>query len=355
MIYLDHNASTPLLPEVRAALIDALDRHVANASSPHRLAREAAAAAEEARAQVARLAGRAPREVLFTSGATEANALALAGITSEERPELWATAVEHPSVLAWATRRLPVDGRGVIDLDQLEQALRRDGRRVAALSVMAANNETGVLQPLAEVAALAAAHGVRLHCDATQLPGRLPFEVPADLITISAHKMGGPKGVGALIGLPPRPFLRGGTQERGLRPGTPNVPGIVGFGVAAALAPARAPMDPGPRDRLERAIRALGALIVGEGAPRLPNTVTAVFDAPGDLVAAALDLEGVAVSNGSACGSGAAATSAVLAAMGLRGVPVRFSLGADTVVDEVPDVLARVLARCRELQVGAGA
>lgn len=345
-LYLDHNATCPLLPAARAAMLDATDRLWANPSSPHRAGREAAAAIETARRQVAALVGKDPRQVVFTSGATEANALALTGMRTDERPLVWTSAVEHPSALAWADATIPVDRHGVIDLDALAEALARDGERVAVLSVMAANNETGVLQPVAQAAALARAAGVVLHCDATQLPGRLPAAVPADLITLSAHKLGGPRGVGALIGAPsPRPLLRGGPQERSRRAGTSNTPGILGFGAAAAHAAARSAFDPGPRDQLEATARRLGARILGEGAPRLPNTLSALFPQPGELVVAALDLEGVAVSTGSACASGASEPSHVLRAMGQEGVPVRFSLGPDTKVDVVVEILELVLRR----------
>lgn len=349
MIYLDHNASAPLLPEVRAALVEALALD-GNPSSPHRAGREAAMALDRARAQVGRLCGRDPREVVFTSGATEANALALAGLTSEARPEVWVSAVEHPSALAWGARRLPVDGRGLLDLERLAALLEAHGQRVAVLSVQAANNETGVLQPVAAITRLARAHGVITHCDAAQIPGRLPLAIDADLITLSAHKMGGPKGVGALIGRPtPRPLLRGGPQERGIRPGTPALPSIVGFGVAAELAHVRPPLGPEARDRLQARVRALGARVLGEGAPRLPNTLSALFEVPGDVLVAALDLAGVAASTGSACASGASEPSHVVEAMGLQGVPVRFSLGPDSMQDHEVAVVAQALERAIHL------
>lgn len=354
MIYLDHNATAPLLPAARAAMLDALDRCWANPDSPHAAGRAAAMAVDRARSAVAALVGRDPRELIFTSGATEANALALSGLCSDERPEVWVSAVEHPSALAWGTRRMPVDGRGVIELAALEAALGKGADRVAVLSVMAANHETGVLQPVAEVAELARRAGVPFHCDATQIPGRVTFTFDADLITISAHKFGGPKGVGALLSRARlRPLLRGGSQERGRRAGTPNVPGIVGMGAAAAEI-AGTTQDPGARDRLEAACRALGGLILGEGAPRLPNTLAVLFPVPGDLVVSALDLEGIAVSAGATCASGSSAPSPVLAAMGVHGTPVRFSLGPDSrspvgCVEAALPALARVMARMEVL------
>lgn len=346
MHYLDHNATTPLLPEARAAMLDAMDRLWANPSSPHAAGRAAAMAIDRARQQVAALFGRAARDVTFTSGATEANALALSGLRTSARPEVWTSAVEHPSALAWADRRVPVDRRGVLDLDALDEALASGGARVAVLSVMAANNETGVLQPVDEIGRRARAAGVLYHCDATQLPGRVATSVEADLITLSAHKIGGPRGAGALIGAVPfQPLLRGGPQERGRRAGTPNTPAIVGFGVAAERARQHPSFDPGPRDALEEACRRLGATILGEGAPRLPNTLSALFPAPGELIVSALDLEGVAVSTGSACASGASEPSHVVRAMGFEGVPVRFSLGSDTEVSSVIGALELVLRR----------
>ena len=345
-IYLDYNATCLLLPAARAAMLDATDRLWANPSSPHSAGREAARAVDQARRQVAALTDRDPRDVIFTSGATEANALALTGLRTEARPMVWTSAVEHPSALAWADTTLPVDARGVLDLDALADALARSGHRVAVVSVMAANNETGVLQPVAEIAAMVRAAGAVFHCDATQIPGRLPVRLDADLITLSAHKLGGPRGVGALIGRPaPRPLLRGGPQERGARAGTLNTPGIVGFGAAASHVAALPPFDPGPRDALEAAAMRLGATILGSGAPRLPNTLSARFGPPGELVVAALDLEGVAVSTGSACASGASEPSHVLRAMGQEGVPVRFSLGPDTSVEVVVEILEAVLRR----------
>lgn len=339
MIYLDHNATTPLLP----AAFDAMQPWLGIAANPfsaHRLGRSAAAALDRARAQVAALVGWHREGVIFTGGATEANATAL-------HFGRWkVSAVEHPSVLAWSDHVLPVDSAGRVRLD----AVGDDLDAFTGLSVMLANNETGVVQPVAELAALARRAGVLLHVDASQAPGRLPMRIEADLVTLSAHKFGGPQGVGALLvrpGLEIQPLLRGGPHERGRRAGTPNVAGIVGMGAAAAAT--FEAMSPGKRDRLERALVAHGGRVAGAGADRLPNTTCVAFDAvdAGDLVMA-LDLEGVAVSVGSACASGSPEPSHVLKAMGFRGNAVRFSLGANTTdaeVDAAADAVGRILAR----------
>lgn len=352
-LYLDHNATSPLLPEARAAFVDALDRAWGNPSSPHAAGREAASVLDRARRQVGTLVDRDPRSVVFTSGATEANSLALQGLVSSERPLRVVSAIEHPSVRAWGDLVVACLPNGQVDLVSLDRTLSEHPGRIAVVSIMAANNETGVVQPLVEVAACLREHGVPLHVDATQLPGRLPVRVPADLITLSAHKFGGPRGAGCLVvpaGLQPRmaALLRGGPQERGLRGGTENVAACAGMGAAAAAA-ARHTLSPAPRDALEAACRALGAVILGADAPRLPNTVTALFDVPGDLLVMGLDLEGVAASTGSACSSGAAKPSHVVEAMGLSGVPLRLSTGWDT-PSQIPEAVAAlraVVARTR--------
>lgn len=353
MHYFDHNASAPMPAAVRAAMLQALESLPGNPHSPHAAGRAAAAAVEQAREQVAAMVGRPARQVHFTSGATEANAWALRGLRQAARargviaPRILASAVEHPSVRAWADLELPVDDAGRVDLDALDAALRTHAGNVACVSVMVANHETGVLQPLPEIARRCRAAGVPLHCDAAQAPGRIPLHdtALADLLTLSAHKLGGPQGVGALVGpvMPPS-LLRGGAQERGARAGTVPVALVVGFGQAASLA---RPMDPGPRDRLEAAAVALGATVLGQGAPRLPNTTCLLFDVPGDLLVMALDLEGVATSTGAACSSGAAEESHVLRAMGRRGLPVRLSLGHDQDVTPAVQALTRVLERAR--------
>lgn len=353
MLYLDHNASVPMPAAVQAAVCRALAELPGNSHSAHGLGRAAAAAVEQARARVGELLGRSARQVCFTSGATEANAWALQGLRQAardrgvERPLILASAVEHESVRAWADLLVSVDGRGVVDLGALDALLAAHEGRVAAVSVMAANNETGVIQPLDQVAIRCRAVGVPLHCDAAQAPGRIGLAptTAATLVTLSAHKLGGPQGVGALVGaLHPPPLLRGGAQERGARAGTVPVAAVVGMGEAARLC---RPMDPGPRDRLEAAAVALGGEVMGEGAPRLPNTSCLLFDVPGDLLVMGLDLEGVAASAGAACSSGAAVESHVLRAMGRPGLPLRLSLGPDQDPSPAIAALTRVLARAR--------
>lgn len=341
MIYLDHNATTPLAVAALEAMIPWLGRP-ANPFSAHALGREAAAAVDRARAQVAALAGWAREGVIFTSGATEANATVL-------REGRWlVSAVEHPSVLAWSDRRAAVDAQGRVRVEPLAVPGALDG--YTGLSVMLANNETGVLQPVVELAAIARRVGVLFHVDASQAPGRVPMRIDADFVTLSGHKFGGPQGVGALLvraGLQVEPLLRGGPQERGRRAGTQNVAGAVGMGAAAAAL--RDAASPTRRDRLERALVAIGGRVAGADASRLPNTTAVAFDTieAGDLVMA-LDLEGVAVSVGSACASGSPEPSHVLRAMGFTGSAVRFSLGPATTDEEVDAVaasVARVLAR----------
>jgi cysteine desulfurase len=340
--YLDHNATTPLLPVARAAMLEALS--AANTASAHAAGQAAAMVVDAARRKVGALLGRDPRQVTFTSGATEANATILRGLRTPQRTAVLVSAVEHPSVMAHATHTIPVDRDGVVRLDALAALVGELSESLAVISVMAANNETGVLQPVDAVAELAASVGVPLHCDATQLIGRLPVSLAADWLTISAHKFGGPMGVGALVGEGElTPLLPGGTQERGRRAGTHNVAGIAGMGAAAEAAGS---MRCDGRDALEACCRALGGEILGEGAPRLPNTLSVLFPIPGDLIVMALDLAGVYASNGSACSSGAASESHVIRAMGYHGIPVRFSLGADTDTAPVLPILERVLSQC---------
>ncbi len=332
MIYLDHNATTPLCAAARVAM-EPWWAVPANPFSAHAYGRHAAAAVDDARARVAALFGWEREGVVFTSGATEANTTVLS------RGRWIVSAVEHPSALTWGAEQIPVDADGVVRLDVLDAALSRGA--VDGVSVMAANNETGVLQPIAAVRAIARRHGVLLHVDASQLPGRVEPAVDADFVTISAHKMGGPQGVGALLvrrGVRMEPLLPG-PQERARRGGTPNVAGIVGMGAAAA----GSTLLPDLRDRLERGLGALGGVVAGAGAPRLPNTSSVAFagiDA-GDLVMA-LDLAGVATSVGSACASGSPEPSHVLRAMGFHGSAVRFSTGAKTTQAEIDAAIAAV-------------
>jgi cysteine desulfurase len=347
-IYLDYNATTPLRREARAAMIEAL-AEVGNPSSVHRFGQRARRRVEEARAQVAALVAATPAEIVFTSGGTEANNLALAG---SGRPRLLISAIEHDSVLAAApeAERIPVDADGIVALDALEALLAADPSPTL-VSVMLANNETGVIQPIAEVAARAHAHCALLHVDAIQAAGKVPVDVRAigaDLLSLSAHKLGGPQGVGALVvrpGVSLAARQRGGGQERGLRAGTENVPGIVGFGAAAEVA-GRGPDDhvrlEALRDRIEAGVAALSPAtrFFGKGVVRLGNT--ACFTMPGvpsETQVIALDLAGVAVSAGSACSSGKVRPSHVLRAMGASeaeaGSAIRVSLGWQTEDSEV--------------------
>ncbi|BBO12813.1 cysteine desulfurase [Bradyrhizobium ottawaense] len=368
-VYLDWNATTPLRAEARRAMLAAWDL-VGNPSSVHAEGREARRLIEEARATLAVAVGALPRNVVFTSAGTEANALALSpGLRrSSGGPveRLLVSAVEHASVLAggrFAADKIgliPVMRSGVVDLDHLRSLL-RDGAP-ALVSVMAANNETGALQPVAEVARIVHKAGGLLHVDAIQALGKIPFEINAmgaDLATFSAHKVGGPKGVGALVvaegltGL--EPLLRGGGQELNRRAGTENVAGIAGFGAAVKAALQTLSEDAEQvatlRNRLENGIRGIaGATIFSDEVKRLPNTV--LFTAPGlkaETAVIGFDLEGIAVSSGSACSSGKVQPSHVLSAMGYDPAvaqgAVRLSLGWST----EPDDINRALEAWRKL------
>ena len=361
MIYLDNNASTELDPEVRDAIAAALDLY-GNPSSVHSAGRRARRAVEEAREEVAALVGATPGEIFFTSGGTEANALAIFGSVSAERGRLVSSAAEHPSVRE-PLARLAEEGfetvvvvpRPTGALDPAE-VVDRAPAGTLLVSVMAANNEYGGLYPVGEIAGELGRRGVRFHTDAIQAAGRMPLDVkawPIDLLSLSAHKIHGPKGVGALYvrrGVSLRAHVPGGGQEKKVRGGTENTAGIVGFGVAARLARERLVTEPKEiarlRDRLERGIleSVEGARAVGAGAPRLPNTTAILFEGvPGDALLFRLDLEGVAVSVGSACSSGTLAPSPAVLSLGLtpreaKGV-VRFSLSRLTTEDEIARVL----------------
>ncbi|MDQ5858166.1 MAG: cysteine desulfurase [Acidobacteriota bacterium] len=363
MIYLDNNASTPLDPAVRVAMDSAADLY-GNPSSVHSDGRRARRAIEEARVEVASLVGALPEEVFFTSGGTEANSLAIFGSTSGRSGRVVTTAAEHPSVRE-PVARLEEEGRIETvavrpePTGELDTAKVLDAAASGALlvSVMAANNEYGGLFPVSEIATPLRERGTLFHTDAVQAGGKVPIDVRSwnvDLLTLSAHKLHGPKGVGALFvrkGVSVRAHTPGGGQEKKLRPGTENTVGIVGFGVAARLARERmaveAPRIAARRDRLERGI--LEAIpdtrAVGGSAPRTPNTATILFDGvPGDALLFRLDLEGVAVSVGSACSSGTLTPSPAILALGFskeeaKGV-VRFSLSRLTTEDEIDRVLA---------------
>jgi cysteine desulfurase len=358
-VYLDWNATTPLRPEARAAMAAAWDLS-GNPSSVHAEGRASRSLVEDARAVLAEAVGTEPRNVVFTSGGTEANSLALTpGLkrkSSLKINRLVVSAIEHASVLAGgrfppeAIEVLGVSSSGVVDLDHLREIL-TDGPPVL-VSVMAANNETGALQPVAEIAKIVHGAGGLLHVDAIQMAGKIPFHVNdlgADLISVSAHKIGGPKGVGALVladgvdGL--EAAIRGGGQEKGRRAGTENVPGIVGFSAAVKAAMGSLDGDMGRvenlRNRLETGLRQTpGAFVFSEDAPRLPNTT--LFTVPGlkaETAVIGFDLEGIAVSSGSACSSGKVQPSHVLEAMGFGPGPakgaVRLSLGWSTTEADV--------------------
>jgi cysteine desulfurase len=356
-VYFDWNATTPLREAARQALQDAL-AVPGNPSSVHAEGRAARRLVEDARERVARLAGARPADVIFTSSGTEANALALTPdieTADEKRPRdrLFMSAIEHASVRTGgrfpraAVEDLPVDADGRLDLAGLAQSLARASRPL--VSIMLANNETGVVQPVAEAAALVHAAGGLLHVDAVQAAGRIACDIDtlgADLLTLSAHKIGGPKGVGALIRSGEDihfadPLIRGGGQERGMRAGTENVAGIAAFGAAAAASLTRRAEEAAAmlnqRNRLEAGLKAITpqAIIFGESTERLPNTT--LFALPGmkaETGVIAFDLEGVAVSSGSACSSGKVQPSHVLAAMGVSPAlvqgAVRASLGWET-------------------------
>ncbi len=337
--YLDHNATTPLRPEASAAMAEALAM-TGNASSVHRFGRHARRKIEAAREAVAALVGTRPEGVIFTSGGTEANNLALAGTA---RKRILVSAGEHDSVLNAVPDavRIPLTGAGLVEPAALDARL-GESDAPALVSIMLANNETGAIQPLAELARVARDHRALVHCDAVQAAGKLPLDLAAlgvDLISLSAHKLGGPQGVGALVlaaDLDVAPLLRGGGQERGRRAGTENLAGIAGFGAAAQAARAglgKAAALADLRDELERRLRqrAPEIRIFAEAAPRLANTCC--FATPGlaaETQVMALDLAGVAVSAGSACSSGKVAPSHVLAAMGAgaaAATAIRVSLG----------------------------
>ena len=348
--YLDFNAGSPAKPAVAAAVAAAMAAG-GNPSSVHRVGRLARATVDRARDSVAAMLGAGPGQVTFTSGGTEANAQALAAARAGRSGPVVVSAIEHPSVRECAAAmtddviHAPVNGDGVLELGALDQILAEND--CSAVSLMLANNETGVIQPVAEAAALAHRHGCLIHCDAAQAPGKIPLYfqgLDVDFLTLAAHKVSGPQGVGAVIvrdgeALPA--ILRGGGQESGQRAGTENVPGIAGFGVAADLARedlARAENLAAMRDEMEERLGQMARenftrmTIFGASAERLPNT--SLFAVPGmgsDIQVIALDLAGVAVSAGAACSSGKVRASHVLSAMGvgdeLATSAIRISLG----------------------------
>ncbi len=359
-VYLDYNASAPLCHEARQAMIAAMDV-AGNPSSVHASGRAARKIVDHARRTIADLVGGDSERIIFTSGGTEANNLALNGL---EDVTVFTSAIEHPSVIEGRVdaKRIPVDGNGVVDLDALEAMLKEAsaaGQKVL-VSVMLANNETGVIQPVAKVALLAREYGAKVHCDAIQALGRLPVDMGrllVDMVSVSAHKIGGPKGIGALAiapGVMLVPQIRGGGQEKYRRGGTENVLGIAGFGAAAERAGAQLANMANVaalRDRLETelASEAPELLIAGKGTERLVNTSCLILPGmPGETQVMALDLAGVAISSGSACSSGKVRESHVLKEMGVSdaGSAIRVSLGLET-TDEDIDTFIRVWSRMR--------
>jgi cysteine desulfurase len=374
-IYLDNNASTPVLPEVLDTMRPYFGEHFGNASSIHHHGQETRAAVERARDSVALLLGCRASEIVFTSGGTEGDNLAIAGLTSPG-DHILASRIEHHAVL-YACKHLeetgcevtylPVDGRGLVDPDDVRLALRPNTKLI---SIMMANNETGVLQPVEEIGKIAAEADVYFHTDAVQAAGKIPIDVKrigCDALSISGHKMHAPQGVGALYvrkGARLQPLFYGGRHERSRRAGTENVPGIVALGKAAELAIQGFDRDEdkkmsGLRDRLEHGILAQveDAGVNSDGAPRVPNTSNIYFDhIEGESMVISLDLKGLAVSTGAACSSGAIEPSHVLIAMGLRTdrarASIRFSLGKQNTEEEIDLALALVpetVARLREL------
>jgi cysteine desulfurase len=378
-VYFDYNATTPLAPEVIEAVVRATRDTFGNASSVHYFGQQAKAAVDGARSQVAALVGGEASEVVFTSGGTESDNFALRGVAEALEPlgrrHLIAASLEHEAVLntlralgrrGWKTTLLAVDHSGVIRPDALREVITRE---TAIVSVMHANNEIGTIQPVAELASIAHAHGAVMHTDAVQSAGKIPVDVrtlDVDLLSLSGHKFHGPKGVGALWvrrGTRMQPILTGGKHERNRRAGTENVPAIVGLGEAAALAAGKMGAEgqrlTALRDRLEHRIldTVSGTVVNGSPTSRVPNTTNISFDrVEAESLLIALDLEGVAVSTGSACSSGTLEPSHVLKAMGLpthrTQNSLRFSLGmysTDAEVDFVVSILPRLVAKLRSL------
>lgn len=384
-IYLDYNATAPVLPAVVDTVARVLAEDFGNASSVHAFGQRAKALVDDARTAVAALIDADAGDVVFTSGGTEADNLALRGAAEALGPagrrHVVTTGIEHEAVLTtlkavarqgWTVATLPVDDSGVVTPEALRAALTPD---TSLVSIMHANNEVGTIQPIAELAGIAHAQGALFHTDAVQSVGKIPVSVRrmgVDLLALSAHKFGGPKGTGALWvrrGVRLAPVMTGGRQERNRRAGTENVPGIAGLGVAAGIC--RETMGPAAlasgelRDRLEQGVLAAvpGTAVNGDRARRVPNTTNISFDGvEAESLLIALDLEGVAVSTGSACSSGSLEPSHVLRAMGLPHArtrnSLRFSLGARTTraeIDVVLDVLPGLVAKLRRLTRPAAA
>ena len=378
-IYLDHNATTPVDPAVADAMMRALQDLFGNASSVHYYGQQAKAAIDDARSAVAALIGAEPSEIVFTSGGTEADNFAIRGVAEAlevtGRKHLITCGIEHEAVLntfkalakrGWRTTVLPLDAGGLVAPDALRDAMTDD---TALVSIMHANNEIGTIQPIAELAAIAKARGALFHTDAVQSAGKIPVNARAlgvDLLAISAHKFYGPKGIGALWakrGVRLSPFLAGGKQERNRRAGTENVPGAIGMGAAAAQAASKmsgeATRLAALRDRLETGVLAAvpNTDVNGSRTSRVPNTTNISFERiEAESLLIALDLEGVAVSTGSACSSGTLEPSHVLKAMGLSSHraqnSIRFSLGASNTegqIDHVISILPKIVMKLRSL------
>ncbi len=374
-VYFDHNATTPVDDAVLEAMLPFLRDQHGNASSRHEFGTRARQAVEAAREQVAALLNVQPAQIIFTSGGTEANNLFVKGAAAYLKPaQITISAIEHSCVArpaqeltrqGWSLRRVAVDRRGRFDTADLDEALKVP---TGLVSVMLANNETGVIQDVAAAAERARRAGALMHTDAVQAVGKIPVDFSAlhvHALTLSAHKFYGPKGAGALVvdkRIELRPQMAGGGHERGLRSGTENVPAIVGFGAAAELAASRlatlAPRLEALRQRLEQGLIAAGAVIFGEGAPRLPNTTFfSLRGIDGEALLIELDKVGYAVASGAACSSANPEPSATLLAMGVEreiGLgAVRFSTGKSTTPDQIVDflrALATVAQRLRKLK-----
>jgi cysteine desulfurase len=378
-VYFDYNATAPVTPDVLEAVIRATRDLFGNPSSVHHFGQQAKATLDAARSSVAALIGAEPTELVFTSGGTEADNFAIRGLAetleSTPRRHLVASAIEHEAVLntlkalarrGWRTTLIPVDASGLVDPAQLRDAVTSE---TALVSIMHANNEIGTIQPIAELAAIAHQHGALFHTDAVQSIGKIPVSVTAlgiDLLSLSAHKFNGPKGAGAIWikrGTRMLPIVTGGKHERNRRAGTENVPAIAGMGIAAQAAAAKITSEASHlgamRDRLEAGIldRVASTVVNGSRDARVPNTTNISFDrVEAESLLIALDLEGVAVSTGSACSSGTLEPSHVLRAMGLpthrTQNSLRFSLGlfsTDTEVDYVLEVLPGLVNKLRGL------
>jgi cysteine desulfurase len=380
-IYFDHNATTPVDPEVLAAMLPYFSAEYGNASSIHSFGQGTRGAVERARSSVAALLGAQPSEIAFTSGGTESDNLAIFGIAGGEsstRRHIITTQIEHSAALhsceALAKRGidvtfLPVNSAGVINPGEVRKAIRPE---TVLITVMHANNEIGTLQPLEEIGVIAKDADVWFHTDAVQSVGKVALDVNAlgvDLLSLSAHKIYGPKGVGAIYvrtGTPMEPLMFGGSHERDRRPGTENVPGIVGLGRAAELAREKLAEDSARishlRDKFEKGVTAAvaGAKVNGADAARVPNTSNIMFpDISSESLLIALDMKGIACSSGSACSSGAVKPSHVLTAIGLASSEarssLRFSLGRHTTEADVDAVLALIpqeVARLRAISPG---